>query len=62
MKQISIIIGDSVSHVESTIQEANQLLGVDGKSLEFLRKSYNRLSVTFKAGQIFGSTEKPAIK
>ena len=61
-EQISIIIGDSATNVDSTIQETNELLGVDGKSLEFLKKSYNRLLITFKAEQIFGSTEQPVVK
>ena len=43
-EQITFIIEDSSVDVESTIKATNELLGVDGKSLELLKKSYNRLS------------------
>ncbi len=48
--------------VKSTIQAVNEFLGDNGKGIELLKKSYNRLSITFKAEQIFGSTEQPVIK
>ena len=60
--EISIIIGDRTKDIDSTIQTANELLGKNGKSLELLKKSYNRLSVKFKSEQIFGSMEQPVIK
>ena len=61
-EQISIIIGDYTVDVQSNIQDVYEFLGDDRKSLELLKKSYNRLSVTFKAEQVFGSMEQPVIK
>ena len=61
-EQISMIIGDYTVDVKSNIQDVNEFLGDDRKGLELLKKSYNRLSITFKAEQIFGSTEQPVIK
>ena len=61
-EQIAFIIEESTVNVESIIREANELLGEDRKSLEFLKKSYDRISVTFKAEQLFGSMEQPVVK
>ncbi|QUW23231.1 sigma-70 family RNA polymerase sigma factor [Sporosarcina sp. Marseille-Q4063] len=62
-EQISIVIGESAEDIEITIQAAIELLGENRKSLEFLKKSYNRLSVKFNAEQIFGSiVQQPIIK
>ncbi|WP_172373860.1 RNA polymerase sigma factor [Sporosarcina jiandibaonis] len=60
--QISIITGDSAEDIDSTILAANELLGESRKNLELLKKSYDRLSVTFKAEQIFGAMDQPVIK
>jgi DNA-directed RNA polymerase specialized sigma24 family protein len=60
--QISMITGGSALDVESAINTANELLDENRKSLELLKKSYNRLLLTFKADQVFGSMDQPVIK
>ena len=62
--QIALILDCSTVEVGTNIQTAKNLLGMDQleKRIELLGKSYNRLSVRFKAEQIMGKTAPPEIK
>ena len=62
--QIALILDLSTVEVETNIQTAKDLLGANQleKRILFLGKSYNRISVRFKAEQIIGETAPLEIK
>ena len=59
-EQISYITNEAEDNVHANINTAHELLGVDEKSLNLLKKSYNRLPVKFRADQVYGAIKQPA--